>query len=374
MSTGGASRSMVIAAAGLVLALGLQGASPRAFGEELRYYRSNDQGMLLARIPAALKDQAQWTLTVSRDSATEDRRLYNNGKEVRRWQLSWNPSHTEKTERESADGKLTARRTYDATESLQREEEFRDGKLVKTTRYVYEGARLARKREFGADGKETATETYLYAEDGRLREVRRSVPGGATDHSEWVTGQGGLVEQRSLMDASLFVERYDAAGRLAQRQRLAGGTLVSLESFSYSTAGKLASSSEQRPGDSTVIERTYDDHGRLASETTKLKDQVTETSSWQYDAAGKVAARTRRGHDGMELWKYRYTDAGDLSREEYSQRGVLVKVTSYGEGAHRTEELYRRGELFLKVFFDGDARVREEVYSGGVQVRARDYP
>jgi len=374
MSARGALRSVLPAVTGLLLALCLGGASPSAFAQELRYYRSNDQGMLLARIPAALKDQAQWTLTVSRDSATEDRRLYNNGKEVRRWQVSWNPSHTEKTERESADGKLTVRRIYDVTESLQREEEFRDGKLVKTTRYLYEGGRLARRRELGADGKETAVESYLYAEDGRLREVRRSVPNGATDHSEWVSGQGGLVEQRSTMDASRFVERYDAAGRLWQRERFADGTVVSRESFSYSTAGRLASSSEQRPGDSSVIDRTYDDQGRLASETTKVKDVVTETSSWRYDAAGKVAARTRRGHDGMEMWRYRYTDAGDLSREEYTQRGVLVKVISYGEGTHRTEELYRGGERFLKVFFDGDTRVREEVYSGGALTRARDYP
>jgi len=370
---------VVLAALCILLGQALVGAPGAAFGQDVQYYRSNDQGMLLARVPAALKDQARWTLSVARDGASEDRRLYNNGKEVHRWQFSWNPAHTERTERESADGKLTARRVYDVTGSLQREEEFRDGKLVKTTRYIYEGGRLARRREFGADGGEIATATYVYAEDGRLRDVRRTVPGsgsnqGPVEVSAWVAGRSGLVEQRSLVDGALFVDRYDAAGRLAQQQRLVAGTVVSTESYSYSSTGSLASSSEERPADSTVVDRSYDGQGRLASETTRVRDQVTQSSTWEYDAAGKVVVRARRGHDGLELWRYRYADGGKLSREEYTQRGVLVKVVVYGAGGHRTEELYRRGEVFLKVFFDGDARVREEVYSGGVLVRERDYP
>ena len=40
----------------------------------------------------------------------------------------------------------------------------------------------------------------------------------------------------------------------------------------------------------------------------------------------------------------------------------------------RTEELYRDGELFLKVFFDGDTRLREEVWFNGRMERERSYP
>jgi hypothetical protein len=50
-----------------------------------------------------------------------------------------------------------------------------------------------------------------------------------------------------------------------------------------------------------------------------------------------------------------------------------VKVTVHGEGKLRTEELYRDGELFLKVFYDGDTRLREEVYSNGGLQRERSY-
>jgi len=370
MTSGSAFLSVSILALGLLL----PGPCGTAYAEEVRYYRSNDQGMRLARVSAALKDQSQWMLKVTLDGADEDRQLYNNGKEVHRWQVSWNAAHTEEVERESSEGALVARRIYDGTQSLQREEEYRDGKLVKTTRYIYEGGRLARRRELDAEGKEIDTEAYVYAENGSLREVSRSSAEGGADRSAWVSGRDGLVDQRSVMDGDQFVERYDADGRLAERQRFVDGTTVSTETFSYSPAGKLESSTERRPEDATLFERQYDDHGRLVSETTRVKDQVTEVSSWEHDADGRVTARTRRGPGGLELWKYRYGPSGDVSREEYSQRGVLVKVTVYNEGGRRTEELYRRGELFLKVFFNGDTRTREEVYSNGDLVRSRDYP
>jgi len=330
--------------------------------------------MALALIPQALMGQSRWVVKVTRDGTDEDRRLYDNGKEVRRWQVSWNLSGTEKVERESADGKLAARRVFDAAGSLLREEEYQAGKLSRITRCFYEGGRLSRRQETDAYGKVVATETYLYSDNGRLREVRRRTPEGATDVSAWVAGRSGLSEQRSIMDGSVFVQRYDPDGRLVDREKLVNGTLASVEAFVYASSGKLQSSSEQRPAEAAVIQRDFDAEGRLAQETTRVQEVVRETSTWEYDAGGKVTARTRRGPDGLEVWKYSYADTGDLSREEYIQRGVLVKATIYGEGKHRTEELYRQGEVFLKVFFDGDTRLREEVYADGAVVRTRDYP
>ena len=36
-------------------------------------------------------------------------------------------------------------------------------------------------------------------------------------------------------------------------------------------------------------------------------------------------------------------------------------------------ELFRDGEVFLKVFYDGDTRLREEVWSDGSMLRERSY-
>ena len=58
----------------------------------------------------------------------------------------------------------------------------------------------------------------------------------------------------------------------------------------------------------------------------------------------------------MELWKYSLDDKGKVTREEYFLLGSLQKVTVYGEGKLRTEEIYKDEELYLKVYFDGDTR------------------
>ena len=76
----------------------------------------------------------------------------------------------------------------------------------------------------------------------------------------------------------------------------------------------------------------------------------------------------------METWRYTLDDAGKVAREAYFRLGGLVKVTVHGEGKLRTEEFYEDEELVLKAYFDGDTRLREEVYAEGKLIRERKYP
>ena len=105
-----------------------------------------------------------------------------------------------------------------------------------------------------------------------------------------------------------------------------------------------------------------------------MKGSVKESVGYERDAKGNVSTKTRKSDAGSESWKYSYSDSGDLSREEYSLRGILVKVIVHGEGKLRTEELYKDRELFMKVYYDADTRLREEVYSNGILQRERSYP
>jgi antitoxin component YwqK of YwqJK toxin-antitoxin module len=176
------------------------------------------------------------------------------------------------------------------------------------------------------------------------------------------------------MGGSLFVERYDPNGKLVSRERRDAGVAVSIEDFVYDAESHILTSSVERlPAENRRVERRYDSAGRLSQETMRVKGTVQEVVGYERDKNGKVTSKTRRSSEGLEAWKYSYAESGDLAREEYFERGILVKVTLYGEGKHRTEELYRDGELFLKVFYDGDTRLREEVYSNGSLQRKRSY-
>ena len=344
------------------------------FAEEL-LYKSNDFGMLLSRIPPFMEHDSRWVLKIQRTGIDEDRRLFDHGKEVRRWQITWNSEKTVKVERESAGGTLAARRVYDASGSLTQEEEYAGGLLSKKMLYTHARGRVTRKRVLGADGKVVSSEVYLYAVSGGLREVRRSVAAEATAVSTVVDGPAGLSEERSSMGGALFVERFGVEGRMVNRERRVDGQTVSVEDFTYDPAsGTLASSQESRPAEKKVIERRYDDAGRLSQETTTVKGVVAESDTYERDAKGREISKLRRSSVGLEAWKKSYTDSGDLSREEYYKRGILVKAIVHGEGKLRTEELYKDGDLFLKVFLDGEARLREEVWSNGSMQRERSYP
>ena len=348
--------------------------SLHGFGEDL-LYRSNDFGMLLARIAPYQKDDSRWVLRLRRNGLDEERQLYDNGKEARRWEITWNKEHMEKVEKDFAGGVLTARRVYDAAGSLLQEEEYTAGELSKKILFTYANGRLERRRVLaGVDGRQISADVYLYAANGGLREVRRTVSPGEEIVSSSVTGTSGLSEERSSMGGSIFIERYDPYGKLVNRERRDDGVSVSIEDFEYDPGSHaLASSKERLQGESGLIARRYGDAGRLSEETMTVKGAVREILTYERDEKGKVTSKTRRGPEGIEVWKYSYSDSGDLSREEYFRRGIEVKVTVHGEGKLRTEELYRDGELFLKVFYDGDTRLREEVYSNGGLQRERSY-
>jgi antitoxin component YwqK of YwqJK toxin-antitoxin module len=349
-------------------------AALHAFGEDL-LYRSNDFGMLLARIAPYQKDDSRWILRVRRNGLDEERRLYDNGKEVRRWETTWNKEHTVRVEKEIAGGVLAARSVYDASGSLLQEEEYTAGALSKKTLFTYANGRLSLTRVLaGVDGRQVSAEVYLYAANGGLREVRRTAPPGETTVSSSIRGNSGLSEQRSSMEGSLFIERYDTDGKLINRERRADGVPVSIEDFAYDPGTRtLVSSVERLPAENGRIERRYDEAGRLSQETSSVKGATREIVAYGHDEKGNVISKTRRGPEGLEAWKYSYSASGDLSREEYFLRGVRVKITIHGEGKLRTEELYREGELFLKVFYDGDTRLREDVYSDGSLQRERNY-
>ena len=342
--------------------------------EEL-LYKSNDFGMMLSRIPSFMEHDSRWVLKIQRTGTDEDRRLFDHGKEVRRWQITWNSGKTEKVERESAGGTLAARRLFDAAGSLLQEEEYAGGVLTKKSLYSYSHGRLTRKRELGADGEALFSEVYLYAVSGGLREVRRTAAPDTTMVSSAVDGPAGLTEDRSSMGDTTFVERFGVEGRLVNRERRVDGTTVSIEDFTYDPAsGALTSSRESQPAGNRIVDRSYDDGGRVSQETTTVKGTVAMTDAYQRDEKGREISKLRRSSVGLEAWKKTYSDAGDLSREEYYRKGILVKAILHGEGKLRTEELYKDGELFLKAFYDGDTRLREEVWSNGSMLRERTYP
>jgi antitoxin component YwqK of YwqJK toxin-antitoxin module len=335
-------------------------------------YKSNQFGMLLLPIEPYRRDESEWVLEVHATGKDEVRRLYDRGSETRRWEISWTERGTRRVERELFSGVLAARRVYDAAGSLLQEEQYDKGVLVQKSVLTYSEGHLSRLRMLASDGSLVDAAQYLYGKNGTLREVRHTDTAGDVRVSSFVFGPAGVSEERTSSKDTLFISRYDARGRLTNVERRKGEQTQSREDFFYRPeTDLLLSSTESLPQEGKAIERRYDDGGRLASEATTASRAVVEEGAYTRDAQGRVTARTRRSSHGLETWKYALDDQGKVSREEYFLRGSLQKVTAYGQGKLRTEEIYKDEELFLKVYYDGDTRLKEEVYSGGKVLRER---
>ncbi len=337
-------------------------------------YRSNSFGMLLEPIQRFRRDQTEWVVEVEKNGANETRRLYDNGTETHRWETTALRKDGGRIERELAGSTLVAVRTYDAAGSVLQEEQFTGGALSQRAVYSYAGGRLLRVRVQNADGSLSYTEDYLYTTTGALRQVRRTPATGDANLAAYTYGSQGLSVTRTTVGAVTNLDRYDSRGRVVQRERSVDGSPVSREDFTFRPdADYLLSSVEVFPADSRRIDRGYDEKGHLTGETTTVAGKVTDTVLYARDGEGRVTMETRHGPNGLEVWKYTLDDAGKVTRETYAVGGTLAKVTVYGADKLRTEDLYREGEMFLRVFYDGDTRLREQVFVDGAMVRERHY-
>lgn len=343
-------------------------------------FRSNDFGMRLEPLPQWRRFETTWILEISPKADGEVRRLLKDGKEVRRWEI-FRAQDAHREEREFSSGTLVARRISSPAGALLEEDQYAKGGLSQKSLYTYASSRLVRVRVIAADGEIISTDEYFYGSRGGLREVRRTSAKEGSHTSWFVEGSSGLAEERQTSGDSVFVARYDTHGRVVEKESRKGKEIVEREDFVYRAdsghaGGRdlLASSTERHPGESRVISRTYDASGRLQAEETSVGGKVTEEIQYAWDDKGRVTRKLRRSSLGLEEWRYVLDDKGKTTREDYFSRGSLQKVTLYGDNDTRTEELYQGGALFLKVYYEGDRRAREEVYDDGSLIRQRTFP
>jgi hypothetical protein len=353
---------------GLVLLL-LIGAL-HATAEE-QAYRSNPAGMLLERIPGWRRDEFEWVAGIETSAGREVRRLYAEGKESRRWETSWGEVGSPREEREFASGRLAAVRVYDPSGSIMTEESYRDGALSEKTVFTYAGSRLSRVRTTGPDGVFLHGEEYLFTTRGALRGVMRTLADGQSMQSRFFAGSSGLAEERNTVGEALFIARYDTRGRVVERERRDAQGLASREDFLFRLeSNTLESSEETLPREGKLARRRYDEQGLLAVETVTGAEGAVERIEYSRDPDGRVTVKRRQSAAGVEQWVYSYDAGGDLATEELLVKGSRQRLTVYTD-AGRVEQMYADGEMFLKVTWEGERRVKEEVYEGGVLVRER---
>jgi antitoxin component YwqK of YwqJK toxin-antitoxin module len=339
-------------------------------------YKSNDFGMQLEPIQTWQRDSLRWVLEVAPRANGEVRRLFRDGKEVRRWEIS-RAADGRREERDFIDDTLAARRLYSPGGDLMEEDRYTKGKLTQKSLYTYSASRVTRVRVLSADGALLYKKDYFYTSRGSLREVRETggkEGGETTRDSAFIGGRSGPSEEWNRNGDDLFISRFDDRGRTVETEHHTGKELVSREDFTYQKdSNNLLSSVEKLPAEGKTVARTYDSAGRVQTESVAVGGKVTEETSYTRDDKGRVLRKLQRSANGLAEWRFTLDQDGKTTREEYYLRGALEKVTLYGSDDARTEQLYQGGVLFMKVYYEGGRRTREEVYADGKVVKERKY-
>lgn len=360
--------------AGIVIACALLIVAVVPVGAQ--WYASNALGLAVRPIDASVRTEHEFTLHVEAQPGGESRTLFRDGEEIRRWSVTREGGRRIE---EVYDADLLAGLTeYDELGRLVREEEYAQGVLTERKRYVYEQGRMASVTVTDANGETAYTDQYSYWRSGDLRGVER-LPAEPSDTREvsYTYRDGRLVEE--VIDTGTTIERFvfDGDGRLALREVREdvdeSFRLAEREERTYRADGTLWSVRVSRYQVNESVLRQYNTDGRLVEEITRRDGQVVEQVARTY-AGERLQTETRTGTDRTEVWDYEYRDdERDPAVVRYVVDGIVQRVDRYQSDGTRTEEVYQRGELVLRVYFQEETRLREEVLHDGEVVSTREF-
>jgi hypothetical protein len=338
----------------------------------LRYYTSNDSGMALEEIGWYRREEFPYLLVVQKEDQGEKRTLLHRGEEIRRWEIG--PLE----ERVYDGGVIRERLRYDQTGRLTEEQFFQDGEPSRRKVFHYRGTILALTETFDSKGELLFRDVYYLSPEGELRRVSREERERQTTQELALSGGGGnLAEERYGNARDRKVNRYDPEGRLIVWERWSQGELIERERFEYrGDGGALVSSRLERLQLQRTIRRSYDEQGRLIRSVVEQEGEEIEQTFHLRDEKGRIVETTKRSSRGLEHWLFDYGPEDTLRREEYRIRGALERITTYttdsGESS-RIEELYREGQIFMRIYFGAEEKVKEEFLRDGEVIRERRF-
>jgi hypothetical protein len=338
----------------------------------LRYYTSNDSGMALEEIGWYRREEFPYLLVVQKEDQGEKRTLLHRGEEIRRWEIG--PLE----ERVYDGGVIQERLLYDQTGRLTEEQFFQDGEPSRRKVFHYRGTILALTETFDSKGELLFRDVYYLSPKGELRRVSREERERQTTQELALSGGGGnLAEERYGNARDRKVNRFDPEGRLIVWERWSQGELIERERFEYrGDGGALVSSRLERLQLQRTIRRSYDEQGRLIRSVVEQEGEEIEQTFHLRDEKGRIVETTKRSSRGLEHWLFDYGPEDTLRREEYRIRGALERITTYttdsGESS-RIEELYREGQIFMRIYFGAEEKVKEEFLRDGEVIRERRF-
>lgn len=266
---------------------------------------------------------------------------------------------------------LVEERSFDERGALVEERSFDSSSLpVETRSYIRVEGRLCRVEARDSSGEVSGLKSYHYDSSGRLLGV--SLEGGFGAGVAGMIAAGSVPQGSWTVGDKTVVLAYDELGRAVLSQTMKEGAALSVERRVFGESGLLESQTLEDKLSGLIQETRYDEKGRPASRIDTPAKGPQEKREYGYDDAGRLVEerRAKAGHKTRIVKAY--GEDGSLISEETSQDGKLILVVSYDKDS-RVEELYEEGEPFVRASYSGGRKVKDEFFSDGIVVRAREY-
>lgn len=329
------------------------------FGEET-VFRSNEIGMTIEKISDFRRDEFEFVLVVE-DNGEEDgeeqvRTLYRNGEEFKRWVTSSLPKQR-RVVRRYEEGVLTRETVYRLGRTLE-ERFYTEERIAEIHSYNYDENGL-RSIEV-VDGEEETLYTLYYVRtgSGRLKQVEKRTPEGTSIVSRYNYSKGSLIGEWHGKEEVGEYFRFSDDGYIISSEEWEGVDLVWVKQYREDVAGSRKSIAKNyKTGVTTYV--SYDEQDRVIYEKAVKDEKLIEEINYMYEDGNQVLKRVRT--PGLwEVWTYRYDESDELEEERYLRNGELVKVTVVTGEDRYYEDIYRRGEPFLRVYYEDDVKTSEE--------------
>ena len=335
------------------------------YAEEI-FYESNSLGMVFDEVESVESftdstNEAEYFIGIEKGGGRERHRLFSSeeNKFIKTWEIYYYYEGVIHFALEYSYDELVLKQIYSRTGVVTEEIHYTDEIISEHMFFFYdENKRLISLNVVDKEAQLLYKESYAYTESGMLREVINTDSEKNLNIYSYNFGNGILIEEISKEGDLLYITRFGTDGRLLLNELWKNSDIISRTEREYdSITGILETIIEQNFIVNSRIVKTFNEKGQLIDEISENQEE----KRYFYDSSGMVIRIRRNSLTGMEEWNYEYNDEGDVTKEIYSFKGAIIKIIVYTDEDTRYEEIYRQGKPFLRVYYENEEKVSEEL-------------
>lgn len=238
-------------------------------------------------------------------------------------------------------------------------------------RYVLAAGRVTGAVVTTPEGVELRRETYIRDSEGRVVDVRISLPDGRSAR----TGGSGGREWLGYPEGDLYFRVYRPDGVLELEESRNGSILLFRRTYTYRGDSRSPSVVEEdRPGEGWKRRTEYGERGLPARESLSTADGPETVTLYEWDERDRpVGLRILEGRSERRV-RFSYGEDGTETEERTDSTGALVLRILRNPDGSSVEERFDGGILFARTFLKDGRLTREEIYREGRLARVRTAP